>query len=77
VGGGGNLLVWIGRERIPLRIVAVVPDALDLYGDLVVPTDLLPPASDRATGPSSSCRAPPPRRRETPSSAPSPAPTAG
>ncbi|MGC5032574.1 FtsX-like permease family protein [Micromonospora sp. DT229] len=50
VGLGGTLPVWIAGERVPLRVVAVVPDAPDLYGDLVVPAGLFPPASERATG---------------------------
>ncbi|MEU7751323.1 FtsX-like permease family protein [Micromonospora sp. NPDC049101] len=50
VGLGGTLPVWIAGERVPLRVVAVIPDAPDLYGDLVIPAGLLPPASERATG---------------------------
>lgn len=50
VGVGGTLPVWIAGERVPLRVVAVIPDAPDLYGELVVPAGLLPPASERATG---------------------------
>ncbi|MGN9811772.1 FtsX-like permease family protein [Micromonospora sp. BQ11] len=50
IGLGGTLPVWIAGERVPLRLVAVIPDAPDLYGDLVIPAGLLPPASERATG---------------------------
>ncbi|MCX5119832.1 FtsX-like permease family protein [Micromonospora sp. NBC_00362] len=50
VGLGGTLPVWIAGERVPLRVVAVIPDAPDLYGDAVIPAGLLPPASERATG---------------------------
>ncbi|MEU8218319.1 FtsX-like permease family protein [Micromonospora taraxaci] len=50
VGLGGTLPVWIAGERVPLRVVAVIPDAPDLYGDLVIPAGLLPPAGERATG---------------------------
>jgi putative ABC transport system permease protein len=47
---GGTVTVWIDGDRIPLRVVAVVPDAPDLYGEILVPAGLLPPATDRATG---------------------------
>ncbi|MER7281145.1 ABC transporter permease [Dactylosporangium sp. NPDC000244] len=50
IGLGGTLTVWLDGDRVPLRVVAVIPDAPDLYGDLVIPADLLPPADDRATG---------------------------
>ncbi|MGW3892286.1 FtsX-like permease family protein [Micromonospora chokoriensis] len=50
IGLGGTLPVWIAGERVPLRVVAVIPDAPDLYGELVIPAGLLPPASERATG---------------------------
>jgi putative ABC transport system permease protein len=50
IGLGGTLGVWIDDIRVPLRVVAVIPDAPDLYADLVIPAGLLPPASDRATG---------------------------
>lgn len=50
IGLGGTLRVWIDGKRVPLRVVAVLPDAPDLYGELVVPAGLIPPASERATG---------------------------
>jgi putative ABC transport system permease protein len=50
IGLGGTLPVWIDGKRVPLRVVAVIPDAPDLYGEVVVPAGLLPPAGDRATG---------------------------
>lgn len=50
IGLGGTVPVWIASERVPLRVVAVIPDAPDLYGDLLIPAGLLPPASERATG---------------------------
>jgi putative ABC transport system permease protein len=50
IGLGGTVGVWIDGKRVPLRVVAVIPDAPDLYADLVVPAGLLPPASVRATG---------------------------
>ncbi|GGM74500.1 FtsX-like permease family protein [Dactylosporangium sucinum] len=50
IGLGGTITVWIDGDRVPLRVVAVIPDAPDLYGDLVIPADLLPPAAGRATG---------------------------
>lgn len=39
-GLGDRLGVRIRGDRVPLRIVAVVPDAPDLYGDLLLPSDL-------------------------------------
>lgn len=50
VGLGGTLPVWIDGERVLLRVVAVLPDAPALYAELVVPAELFPPASIRATG---------------------------
>jgi len=47
---GGTLPVWIDGERVLLRVVAVLPDAPALYAELVVPAELFPPASIRATG---------------------------
>ncbi|WP_433360533.1 FtsX-like permease family protein [Dactylosporangium sp. CA-152071] len=50
IGLGGTLVVWIDGDRVPLRVVAVIPDAPDLYGELAIPADLLPPATGGATG---------------------------
>lgn len=47
---GGTLPVWIDGERVPLRVVAVLPDAPALYTEVLVPAELLPPASIQATG---------------------------
>src|SRR4029453_4153410 len=40
-GLGGHLEAWIGGHRVDLHIVAVVPDAPDLYGEVLVPADLV------------------------------------
>ncbi|MCM4078570.1 FtsX-like permease family protein [Paractinoplanes hotanensis] len=50
IGLGDMLPVWIDGKRVPLRVVAVLPDAPDLYAERVIPAGLLPAASDRATG---------------------------
>lgn len=49
-GLGDKLTVRIAGDRVRLRVVAVLPDAPDLYGDLVVADDLLPAAAGKATG---------------------------
>jgi putative ABC transport system permease protein len=40
-GLGGHLEAWIGGHRVDLHIVAVVPDAPDLYGEVLLPADLV------------------------------------
>ncbi|MFT4085338.1 MAG: FtsX-like permease family protein [Nocardioides sp.] len=40
-GLGDQLAVRLGGHRVDLRIVAVVPDAPDLYGDILLPADLV------------------------------------
>jgi putative ABC transport system permease protein len=40
VGLGGHLAARLDGQRMQLTVVAVVPDASDLYGDLMVPSDL-------------------------------------
>jgi putative ABC transport system permease protein len=47
---GGTLPVWIDGQPVPLRVVAVLPDAPDLYAELVIPAGLLPPGSVQDTG---------------------------
>ncbi|MDG4832508.1 FtsX-like permease family protein [Solwaraspora sp. WMMD1047] len=47
---GGTLPVWIDGQPVPLRVVAVLPDAPDLYAELVIPAGLFPPASVQDTG---------------------------
>jgi putative ABC transport system permease protein len=49
VGVGGTLAFWLDGRRIPLHVVAVVPDAPDLYGEVLVPAGALPFAGP-ATG---------------------------
>jgi putative ABC transport system permease protein len=41
-GLGGSVRADFGGRPVKLRLVAVVPDAPDLYGDLLVPLDALP-----------------------------------
>src|SRR5215217_5232238 len=41
-GIGGTLPARIDGRPVTLRVVAVVPDAPDLYGDLLIPADLVP-----------------------------------
>jgi putative ABC transport system permease protein len=40
-GLGGHIEGWIGGQRVDLNIVAIVPDAPDLYGEVLVPADLV------------------------------------
>jgi putative ABC transport system permease protein len=40
-GLGGHLRARIAGERVDLRIVAIVPDAPDLYGEILLPADLV------------------------------------
>jgi putative ABC transport system permease protein len=40
-GLGGHLEAWIGGHRVDLHIVAIVPDAPDLYGEVLLPADLV------------------------------------
>jgi putative ABC transport system permease protein len=42
VGVGGTIAVWADGRRIPLRVVAIVPDAPDLYGEVLVSAGALP-----------------------------------
>jgi putative ABC transport system permease protein len=49
-GLGGTVPVWIDGDRVPLRVVAIIADAPDLYGELVIPAGLLPAAAEDATG---------------------------
>ncbi|SDZ59590.1 putative ABC transport system permease protein [Asanoa ishikariensis] len=46
IGLGGTVAFWIDGDRVPLRVVAVVPDAPDLYGELLIPAGLVPPTTD-------------------------------
>jgi putative ABC transport system permease protein len=41
IGLGDTVRARLGSREVPLRVVAVVPDAPDLYGDLLVPEDLV------------------------------------
>jgi putative ABC transport system permease protein len=50
VGVGSTITVWADGRRIPLRVVAVVPDAPDLYGEVLVPAGALPADTESATG---------------------------
>ncbi|WP_185994412.1 FtsX-like permease family protein [Nocardioides campestrisoli] len=49
-GLGDTVRVRIEGERIGLRVVAVVPEAPDLYGELLVATDAVPGVAGRPTG---------------------------
>lgn len=49
VGVGGTMAFWFDGRRIPLRVVAIVPDAPDLYGEVLVPAGAVP-FTDPATG---------------------------
>jgi predicted lysophospholipase L1 biosynthesis ABC-type transport system permease subunit len=40
-GLGGHIEGWIGGQRVDLNIVAIVPDAPDLYGEVLLPADLV------------------------------------
>jgi putative ABC transport system permease protein len=40
-GLGGHLEAWIGSHRVDLHIVAIVHDAPDLYGEVLLPADLV------------------------------------
>jgi cell division protein FtsX len=40
-GLGGHLEAWIGGHRVDLHVVAVVPDAPDLFGEVLLPADLV------------------------------------
>lgn len=40
-GLGGHFEAWIGGHRVDLHIVAIVPDAPDLYGEVLLPADLV------------------------------------
>lgn len=48
-GLGGTVRSRVDGHPVRLRVVAVVPDAPDLYGDLLVPRDLVPRQVEAAT----------------------------
>ncbi|MFT4287148.1 FtsX-like permease family protein [Nocardioides sp.] len=47
---GDTLRVRVGGQQLRLRIVAVVPDAPDLYGDVLLPADLVTAGTRTSSG---------------------------
>jgi len=50
IGIGDFVSIWVDGGQVPLRVVAVIADAPDLYADLLLPTGVVAPASEQVTG---------------------------